>query len=105
MNEGLIFTENEYKNIERQEIVKMSMEKLNKELNRMIEEILNNDEIFCLKSIESHKDLINNKYIEYTQSETIQKIVQKYIIGIYDNTKNKANEYLIEYNKIQMEGF
>jgi len=58
-----------------------------------------------LKSIESHKDLINNKYSEYTHNEAIQKIVQKYIIGIYDNTKNNANEYLIEYNKMQQEGF
>lgn len=105
MDQGLIFTENEYKNIEKQEIVNMSMEKLNKELNRMIDDVLNSDEIFCLKSIESHKDLINNKYSEYTQNEVIQKIVQKYIIGIYDNTKNNANEYLIEYNKMQQEGF
>ena len=105
MDEGLIFTENEYKNIEKQEIVNMSMEKLNKELNRMIDDVLKSDEIFCLKSIETHKDLINNKYSEYTQNEAIQKIVQKYIIGIYDNTKNNANEYLIEYNKMQQEGF
>jgi hypothetical protein len=105
MDQGLIFTENEYKNIEKQEIVNMSMEKLHKELNRMIDDVLNSDEIFCLKSIESHKDLINNKYSEYTHNEAIQKIVQKYIIGIYDNTKNNANEYLIEYNKMQQEGF
>lgn len=105
MDQGLIFTENEYKNIEKQEIVNMSMEKLHKELNRMIDDVLNSDEIFCSKSIESHKDLINNKYSEYTKNEVIQKIVQKYIIGIYDNTKNNANEYLIEYNKMQQEGF
>jgi hypothetical protein len=105
LDNGYIFSDNEYKNIEKQEIVDKSMEKLNKELNRMLGEILDSDEIFCMKSIESQKTLINDKYSEYTKNSSIQKIVQKYIIDIYDATKNVANDYLIEYKKINKEGF
>jgi len=105
LDNGYIFSNNEYKNVEKQEIVDKSMEKLNKELNRMLGEILDSDEIFCMKSIESQKTLINDKYSEYTKNSSIQKIVQKYIIDIYDATKNVANDYLIEYKKINKEGF
>jgi hypothetical protein len=105
IDNGYIFTENEYKNIDKEEIADMSMEKLNKELNKMLEEVLQSDEIFCEKNIETHKNLINDKYSEYIKNISIQKIVQKYIIDIYDATKNVANEYLIEYRKKNKEGF
>ena len=105
MNNGYIFTNNEYKNIEKEKIADRSMEKLNKELNKMLEEVLNSDEIFCEKNIETQKNLINDKYDEYTKNINIQKIVQKYIIDIYDSTKNVANEYLLEYRKMNKEGF
>jgi len=105
MNNGYIFTNDEYKNIEKEKIADRSMEKLNKELNKMLEEVLQSDEIFCEKNIETHKNLINDKYSEYIKNISIQKIVQKYIIDIYDATKNVANEYLIEYRKKNKEGF
>lgn len=105
INNGYIFSNNEYKNIDKEEIADMSMEKLNKELNKMLEEVLQSDEIFCEKNIEVHKNLINDKYSEYIKNINIQKIVQKYIIDIYDATKNVANEYLIEYRKKNKDGF
>jgi len=105
MDNGYIFSENQYKNVEKQEIVDKSMEKLNKELNKMLEEVVESKDILCEKNMEVHKNLINDKYSEYVTNMNIQKIVQKYIIDIYDTTKNVASEYLLEYRKVNKEGF
>jgi hypothetical protein len=105
IEDGYVFRNNEYENVEKKEIVDKSMEKLNKELNRMLQDVIENSELFTDKSAETHKNIINDKYNEYTTNTGIQKIVQKYIIDIYDATKNVANDYLIEHRKVNKEGF
>lgn len=105
INEGKVYSNSEYKNVEKKEIADISMQKLNQELIRILGELASSENYFSEKTIEEHQNLINKKYNEYVQNSNMQKRVQDHIINIYDSTKNVAKEHLMEYMRQKKEGY
>ena len=105
ITEGKVYSNSEYKNVEKKEIADISMQKLNQELIRILGEMASSENYFSEKTIEEHQNLINNKYNEYVQNSNMQKRVQDHIINIYDSTKNVAKEHLMEYMRQKKEGY
>ena len=112
-SEGIVYKNNIEKFIKMniKEIIDESMFKLNKHLKDFYNDSINDEEFILMDKIfEDQKNLIETKYKDYKTNEETQKIVEKYIIEIYDKKKEDAiklyNQVLIENNDTNLlEGF
>jgi hypothetical protein len=91
-NIGFVYdSNNTYKNMEKSEIINLSMEKLNNELNKIKDEIINNS-IIDIKYNDQELSIIDDKYENYKKNKIIQKNVEEIITDIYDKKKEDALE-------------
>ena len=89
-NSGLVYTnennENKYITMEMDNIVKKSMDKLNKQLNDVYSDI--ESELLKNYIVNDCRKNINEKYENFAKKRDVKDIVGKYIIDVYN--KNKA---------------
>lgn len=99
-NIGFVYnSDNTYKNMDKSEIVNLSMEKLKNELHRIKDDVINNSSIETDLTIEQ-SSLIDNKYDIYKNDKQIQKSVEALLTDIYHKNKDDAIEL---YNNLSIE--
>jgi len=99
-NIGFVYnSDNTYKNMDKSEIVNLSMEKLKNELHRIKDDVINNSSIETDLTIEQ-STIIDNKYDIYKNDKQIQKSVEALLTDIYDKNKDDAIEL---YNNLSIE--
>ena len=109
-NMGYVYdSDNTYKNMEKDEIVNLSMKKLHDELNKIKDEVIQHSKIPI--DIENQCNIIENKYKEFINDKNIKNSVNGCISDIFDKRKEEALEifnHLNEENndmKIKNEGY
>jgi hypothetical protein len=99
-NIGFVYnSDNTYKNMEKSEIVNLSMEKLKNELHRIKDDVINNSSIEA-DFTKEQTSIIDNKYEIYKNDKQIQKSVEELLTDIYYKNKDDAIEF---YNKLSIE--
>ena len=99
-NIGFVYnSDNTYKNMDKSEIVNLSMEKLKNELHRIKDDVINNSSIETDLTIEQ-STIIDNKYDIYKNDKQIQKSVEALLTDIYYKNKDDAIEL---YNNLSIE--
>ena len=99
MNDAYIFTDNEYKNIEKNELFKKSMEKIYNHLTKIKEEFNDTDsKLIDPNIINKEAENINFKYNNYLKDDEIKDKVHDCLNNIYDSNKKEAYEIFKEYN-------
>jgi len=101
LDNGYVYIDDNYKNIEKKDIVSLSMQKLNKELIKMADEVVNKKS-YTNRFIPEEKKIIDEKFNKYIKDENTKKIVEDCISDIYDSTKIDANEYFDEFKKFNV---
>jgi thiol-disulfide isomerase/thioredoxin len=96
LDNGYVYIDDNYKNI-----VSLSMQKLNKELIKMADEVVNKKS-YTKRFIPEEKKIIDEKFNKYIKDENTKKIVEECISDIYDSTKIDANEYFDEFKKFNV---
>jgi hypothetical protein len=97
-NIGYIYnSKNEYKDMDKNDIIDISMEKLYNELNKIKDESNNFDIKVSEEFINNSVSKIENKYNDYKNDHVTKVKVQNCLSNIFDNTKNDALEI---YNNI-----
>ena len=105
MSEAYVFTDNEYKNIEKDELLSKSMEKIYNHLIKMKDEF-NDSQDNCNEIIKQEANSLDKKYSDYLKNDTIKDYVHEYLSDIYDSNKKEAYELYIEFkNKNMITGF
>ena len=107
MSEAYVFTDNEYKNIEKDELLSKSMEKIYNHLIKIKDEF-NDTQDNCNEIINKEVISLNQKYGDYLQNDTIKDYVHEYLSDIYDSNKKEAYELYVEFknkNKNMITGF
>ena len=103
-NTGYIYDSNNiYKNMEKTDIINLSMEKLYNELNKIKNEVKNTSKIPI--NIEKETAIIENKYNNYINDKDIQTIVESCLSKIFDKTKKDASIYFQNLLVSKNEGF
>ena len=91
-NSGLVYTnennENKYITMEMDNIVKKSMDKLNKQLNGVYNDI--ESELLKNYIVNDCRKNINEKYENFATKSDVKDIVGKYIIDVYNKNKELA---------------
>jgi hypothetical protein len=99
-NIGFVYnSDNTYKNMDKSEIVNLSMEKLKNELHRIKDDVINNSSIEA-DFTKEQASIIDNKYDMYKNDKQIQKSVEALLTDIYDKNKDEAIEF---YNQLSIE--
>ena len=105
MSEAYVFTDNEYKNIEKDELLSKSMEKIYNHLIKIKDEF-NDTQDNCNDIIKQEVISLNQKYGDYLKNDTIKDYVHEYLSDIYDSNKKEAYELYVEFkNKNMITGF
>lgn len=107
MSEAYVFTDNEYKNIEKDELLSKSMEKIYNHLIKIKDEF-NDTQDNCNEIINKEVISLNQKYGDYLQNDNIKDYVHEYLSDIYDSNKKEAYELYVEFknkNKNMITGF
>ena len=109
-NMGYVYdSDNNYKNMEKDEIVNLSMKKLHDELNKIKDEVIQHSKIPI--DIENQCNIIESKYKEFINDKNIKNSVNGCISDIFDKRKEEALEifhHLNEENnnmKIENDGY
>lgn len=98
-NIGYVYNSNrEYQNMDKSEIVNISMEKLYNQLNRIKDEVVSNDSKISVKNINEESLKIEDKYNDYITNKNTYQKVEECISGIFDSKKEEA--YII-FNNLQ----
>jgi hypothetical protein len=93
-NFGYVYNgENEYKDVEKDKSVSMSMEKLYNQLNKMKDEVLSNESIINIKNMDQESQKIEDKYNDFINNKNTQKKVGEYISDIFDTQKDEAIKF------------
>ena len=97
-NSGLVYSINnmkkEYINMDLETIVKKSMDKLNKHLND-----ISNDVTKYYTDIIQNADIVNDKYKTFNENKDISKIVQEYFSDIYFDKRDDAIKIMKDIQK------
>ena len=105
MSEAYVFTDNEYKNIEKDELLSKSMEKIYNHLIKIKDEF-NDSQDNCNEIIQKEATSLNKKYSDYLKNDNIKDYVHEYLSDIYDSNKKEAYELYVEFkNKNMITGF
>ena len=105
MSEAYVFTDNEYKNIEKDELLSKSMEKIYNHLIKIKDEF-NDNQNNCNDIIKQEVISLNQKYGDYLKTDTIKDYVHESLSDIYDSNKKEAYELYVEFkNKNMITGF
>jgi hypothetical protein len=92
-NTGIVYKNNvdKFINMNMQDIIDKSMEKLNKHLKDFYNESMKDDEFIIMDKIFQEQIVnIENKYNEFKNNNEIKKKVEDFITQIYDKKKEKA---------------
>ena len=88
---GLVFNENKFENMNINEIIKTSMEKLYNILKKFRQEINENNEFdIKKKSLDIEEKIIDEKYEKYKLDKNIQINVNSFIKDIYNKKKEET---------------
>lgn len=106
---GLVYTNTseegkKYITMDFENIIKKSMQKLNKQLNDIFndyeDDLIENviaDEL--KKNVRHNKRLINIKYLNFKEDDGIKNLVNNFIQDVYDNNKENALKMLKDHNE------
>ena len=104
-NIGYVYnSNNEYKNMDKSEIVNISMEKLYNQLNKIKEEVDTNESKINVKYIKEEAQKLKDKYNDFKINKNTQNNVEEYISNIYETKKEEAYKIFNERKEIE-EGF
>lgn len=103
---AIVFSENEYKNMNKKDLLEKSMEKIKNQLYKIKEDI----ELNCKKfendyTTKEQVKIIDKKYKEYLDSDVIKERVNDYLSDIYDSNKKEAYEIYKEFINNKENGF
>lgn len=107
-NIGYIYNSNkEYQNMNKSEIVNISMEKLYNQLNKIKDEVVNNNFKISVKNINEESSKIEDKYQDYINNKNTHQKVEEYISDIFDSKKEDAHTLFNNFKKIddKIEGY
>lgn len=106
-NSGIVYTNNnnnkEYINMDFENIIKASMEKINKHLNNIYDDIDKN--IIGNDYIENCKKTIDEKYEKFVNNKNTQTIVETFLTDIYSKTNDKALQIMKDINSNEIQGY
>ena len=101
-NIGYVYnSNNEYQNMEKSDIINMSMEKLHNELNKMKDEIETSESKIIIKHTEEEVNKIDTKYNDYISNKNTQKKVEECISDIFDTKKDDAHNLFNNINLLK----
>jgi hypothetical protein len=91
LTSGLVFNENKFENMNINDIIKTSMEKLYNILKKFRQEINENNEFdIKKKSLDIEEKIIDEKYEKYKLDKNIQINVNSFIKDIYNKKKEET---------------
>jgi len=101
-NIGYVYnSNNEYQNMEKSDIINMSMEKLHNELNKMKDEIETSESKIIIKYNDEEVNKIDTKYNDYINNKTTQRKVEECISDIFDTKKDDAHNLFNNINLLK----
>lgn len=90
---GFVYcSDNKYINMDKNQIIDMSMEKLYNQLNKIKDEVIQ-DSNYYSENTTIQSDIIEKKYNEYKTNKGIQKGVETLFTDIYEKNKELAIEF------------
>ena len=96
--EGLVFDEKEYVKMKKEEITDKTINKINNDLNKFLEDDERKEKIFN-QYLENIKQRLEKKFIDFKKDNSIKNIVINLISTIYQNKKEEAIKKYKEINK------
>jgi len=96
---------NEYKDMDKNDIINISMEKLYNELNKIKEQSNNFDIKVSEEFINNSISKIENKYNDYKTNNETKVNVQNCLSNIFDKTKNDALDIYNNISDVDIKGF
>lgn len=101
---GLVYKneKEQYVNMKKKEIFSITMEKINKQLCEMFDEVLKNENILgndAINYLNKQKSDTNVKYDDYVDKDNVKKDANVYIEELFSKKKDNALDVLLTNNK------
>jgi hypothetical protein len=101
---GLVYKneKEKYVNMKKKEIFSMTMEKINKQMCELFDDVIENENTFGNDSkdfLNKQKKNANYKYEDYVKKDNIKQEANSYIEDIFKKKKDEAKDILIKNNK------
>jgi len=100
-----VYSDNEYKSIEKKELIDKSMEKIYNQLNKLNNELSENEELKASSVLSQQKEKLDKKYDTYIKDDKVKDMVENCISDIYDLNKKEAFEMFNEHNNKLLNGY
>jgi len=107
---GLVYKneKEKYVNMKKKEIFSMTMDKLNKQMCELFDDVILNEKTFEYDSLDflnKQKAKANNKYTDYVKKDDIKQEANTYIEELFIKKKDEARDILMKNNKYHVEGY
>lgn len=107
---GLVYKneKEKYVNMKKKEIFSMTMDKLNKQMCELFDDVIINEKTFEYDSLDflnKQKAKANNKYTDYVKKDDIKKEANTYIEELFIKKKDEARDILMKKNNSSLEGY
>jgi hypothetical protein len=101
---GLVYKneKEKYVNMKKKEIFSMTMEKINKQMCELFDDVIENEKTFGTDSkdfLNKQKTNANYKYEDYVKKDNIKQEANSYIEDIFKKKKDEAKDILIKNSK------
>ena len=101
---GLVYKneKEKYVNMKKKEIFSMTMEKINKQMCELFDDVIENENTFgtdVKDFLNKQKKNANYKYEDYVKKDNIKQEANSYIEDIFKKKKDEAKDILIKNNK------
>ena len=101
---GLVYKneKEKYVNMKKKEIFRMTMDKLNKQMCELFDDVILNEKTFGFDSLDflnKQKGNANNKYEDYVKKDDIKQEANTYIEEIFIKKKDEARDILMKKSK------
>ncbi len=101
---GLVYKneKEKYVNMKKKEIFRMTMDKLNKQMCELFDDVILNEKTFGFDSLDflnKQKGNANNKYEDYVKKDDIKQEANTYIEEIFIKKKDEARDILMKNSK------
>jgi uncharacterized membrane protein YheB (UPF0754 family) len=87
--DGLVFDESKYIKMNKEEITDKTMEKINSDINKFLEDNERKEKIFQ-KYLDDIKERLEKKFVDFKKDNGIKNIVINLISNIYQSKKQEA---------------
>lgn len=98
-NNGIVFQENKFVNLDNDEIIIRTMYKLYNHLLKFYQEIKNDNKNLPNSDLKKHKQHIEDKYEHFNKNDFTKELVKNILCDIFHNKKDEIIQKFNDFNK------